>query len=200
MLDAAAGTGYHAVRLTQAGFDVTAIDICPNMIERTIANARSHGVTLAAQVGNWLELDTALEPFDAIVCLGSSFPHLLDPNDRAQALSNFHKLLRPGGVLIIDHRNFDAMRAGLYANSAGLYYASSSIRVTPTLIGENCEFCYDFPDGAEHRLCVAAVSCETMRSELADAGFGQITTYGDFCPDFALHEVGFLIHVARRAA
>lgn len=198
VLDAAAGTGYHAIRLSQAGFDLTAVDICPDMIARTVANATAHGVTLSAKVGNWLDLDDNLAPFDAIVCLGSSFPHLLDPRDREKALANFHSLLRPGGCLILDHRNFDAIRAGRYANTAGLYYAGNSVRVTPTLIGDTCQFQYDFPDGAQHHLRVAAVPCDTMRAELAQAGFQNISTFGDFRADFALNEVGFIIHVAQR--
>ncbi len=200
VLDAACGTGYHAIRLTQAGFDITALDICPNMIQRTAENARDFGVRLKLFVRDWLTLDASFGPFDAIVCLGSSFPHLLDPDDRAHALKNFHALLRPGGQLILDHRNFDAIRAGKYANTSGLYYAGQGTRVTPSLKDDVCTFQYDFPDGARHHLSVAAITRDQMRSELAQAGFDHIESFGDFQPDYDLNEVGFHIHVAQRTA
>ncbi|SNR74329.1 class I SAM-dependent methyltransferase [Puniceibacterium sediminis] len=200
VLDAACGTGYHAVRLTRAGFDVTALDICPNMVARTAENARAHGVRFKMMVRDWLELDSDAAPFDAIVCLGSSFPHLLDPADRSKALKNFYSLLRPGGQLILDHRNFDAIRVGQYANTSGLYYSGQGTRVTPSITGDICTFQYDFPDGARHHLRVAAIPRDTMRAELTAAGFNDITSYGDFQPDYDLHQVGFHIHVARRPA
>ncbi len=41
----------------------------------------------------------------------NSIAHLLDPSlrDHASALANFRALLKPGGVLDVDHRNYDAI-------------------------------------------------------------------------------------------
>lgn len=65
---------------------------------------------------NWLTLSEDLpdeEPFDAVLCLGSSILHLLDlPPELAlyrKCLTNFRKFLKPGGLLLIDHRNVDSM-------------------------------------------------------------------------------------------
>ena len=65
---------------------------------------------------NWLTLTDDLPgyaKFDAILCLGSSILHLVDSlPDLAlyrKCLTNFKKYLKPGGLLVIDHRNIDSM-------------------------------------------------------------------------------------------
>jgi hypothetical protein len=45
--------------------------------------------------------------FDALLCLGNSLPHLLAPSAVASALADFAAVLRPGGLLVIQNRNFD---------------------------------------------------------------------------------------------
>lgn len=49
--------------------------------------------------------------FDAVLCLGNSFAHLIDSfgdqREQKTAIENFMKCLKPGGFLLIDHRNYD---------------------------------------------------------------------------------------------
>lgn len=49
--------------------------------------------------------------FDALICLGNSFAHLLDFHGDTYniklAIKNFYEMLKPGGYLLIDHRNYD---------------------------------------------------------------------------------------------
>ena len=44
---------------------------------------------------------------DAVLCLGNSLPHLLSARAVMEALADFSALLRPGGLLVIQNRNFD---------------------------------------------------------------------------------------------
>jgi len=48
-------------------------------------------------------------PFDAVLCLGNSLPHALGAGDLGDALADFAAVLRPGGLLLIQNRNFDAV-------------------------------------------------------------------------------------------
>jgi glycine/sarcosine N-methyltransferase len=52
-----------------------------------------------------------LFPFDAVLCLGNSLPHLLTPQALSAALADFAACLCPGGRLILQNRNFDAVLA-----------------------------------------------------------------------------------------
>jgi SAM-dependent methyltransferase len=50
------------------------------------------------------------ETFGAVTCLGNSFPHVLTDEDARRAAEDFARLVRPGGVLIIQQLNYEAMR------------------------------------------------------------------------------------------
>ena len=64
--------------------------------------------------------------FDAIVCMGNSFAHLPDFNgdqrEHGLAIQNFYNLVKPGGILMIDHRNYDYILDHGHAPSKNIYY------------------------------------------------------------------------------
>ena len=68
--------------------------------------------------------------FDCVICLGNSFAHLPDfeGDNRAQlqAIENFRDCLRPGGILVIDHRNYDHIVAGGKPPMKNIYYDVSA--------------------------------------------------------------------------
>ena len=84
---------------------------------------------------NWLHLEDDLKKeghiasgggFDAIVCMGNSFAHLPDFNgdqrEHGMAIQNFYNLVKPGGILMIDHRNYDYILDHGQAPSKNIYY------------------------------------------------------------------------------
>jgi glycine N-methyltransferase len=80
---------------------------------------------------NWLSLYDDIkgqvrDGFDAVICLGNSFAHMNDnfgdQREQKQAIMNFKKCLKPGGILFIDHRNYDSMMTGASAPSKSIYY------------------------------------------------------------------------------
>jgi SAM-dependent methyltransferase len=112
VLDAACGTGMHAIALAKPGYDVVGADLSTGMIERAQANARAKGVNAWFEVAGFGDLAArAGTGFDAALCLGNSLPHLLTSADLAAALADFAACLRPGGLLLIQNRNFDAVLA-----------------------------------------------------------------------------------------
>lgn len=117
VLDAACGTGMHAIALAQGGYEVVGADFSAGMIERARENAAGAGADVRFEVAGFGALARALAPtgsagdFDAVLCLGNSLPHLLTPADLAAALADFAACLRPGGLLLVQNRNFDAMLA-----------------------------------------------------------------------------------------
>lgn len=114
ILDAACGTGMHAIALAEHGYRVTGADLSVGMIERARANAAAAGqddiLFFAAGFGQMAQ--QVGSGYDAVLCLGSSLPHLLSQDDLEAALADFAAVLRPGGLLLIQNRNFDAVLAG----------------------------------------------------------------------------------------
>lgn len=114
VLDAACGTGMHALELARRGFRVSGADLSEKMIERASANAAQAGLAADFRAVGFGGLARAFAdglPFDALLCLGNSLPHLLDPTELADALADFAACLRPGGLLLVQNRNFDAVMA-----------------------------------------------------------------------------------------
>jgi SAM-dependent methyltransferase len=110
VLDAATGTGFHSVRLTEAGFDVTSVDGSAAMLAKAFENGHKRGLILKTIQADWRELNRGIHgKYDAIICLGNSFTHLHDEQDRRKALAEFYAALRYDGILILDQRNYDAM-------------------------------------------------------------------------------------------
>lgn len=90
LLDAGCGEGQLAVALAAQGYDVRAIDVDADMVAATRANG------VRADRVNLIDYDDA--PFDVVVC--SLSLHHVDGLDRA--VERIHRLLVPGGVLVVD--------------------------------------------------------------------------------------------------
>ena len=111
VLDAATGTGMHAIALAQLGFQAAGADISTGMIDRARLNANSACVQVQFEIAGFGSLGHLfdLHSFDALLCLGNSLPHLLSPAELMAALLDFTTCLAPVGLLLIQNRNFDAV-------------------------------------------------------------------------------------------
>jgi SAM-dependent methyltransferase len=111
VLDAACGTGQHAAALAKKGYRVSGADLSAPMIELAGRHAAAEGVELDLRAVGFGGLAPAFSvgAFDAVLCLGNSLPHALGPSDLQAAILDFAACLRPGGLLLIQNRNFDAV-------------------------------------------------------------------------------------------
>jgi SAM-dependent methyltransferase len=202
VLDAACGTGFHTVQLAQDGFEVTASDGSENMLARTQQNAKRHGVALAdARIADWLHLaDVHGEArFDALICLGNAFTHLFDHEQRREALRQMYMVLKPGGMIVIDHRNYDRMLDEGYSSKHMYYYTGKGVDARPIALDTRlAHFEYTFPDGEVFHLKLYPLKQGYMHHLLEEAAFHDIVTYGDFERPFDQAEVDFMQQVALR--
>lgn len=112
VLDAAAGIGSDSVYLLQQGFSVWSNEVDIRLAEEAKAYASTRRVPLRLTSVLWETLPTSLEGhmrFDAVLVLGNSLCLVGDDDQRRQCLAAFHDALNPGGLLIIDERNFEYM-------------------------------------------------------------------------------------------
>lgn len=107
-LDAGAGTGFHSLVLSKLGVGVTAVDISAEMIRKLKENSEKFRIPVDAVVSDFENLTGHISAtFDAVLCLGNSLVYLLTDDALLKSLSNFHSLLKPGGVLVIQILNYD---------------------------------------------------------------------------------------------
>lgn len=112
VLDAACGTGMHAIALAQRGYQTVGTDSSVGMLEQARANAAVTEVDARFVVAGFGEMaEKVSDRFDAVLCLGNSLPHVLSAGNLRDTLADFAAVLRPGGLLLIQNRNFDAVMA-----------------------------------------------------------------------------------------
>jgi glycine/sarcosine/dimethylglycine N-methyltransferase len=201
ILDVATGTGFHSVRLTEAGFDVTSADGSAAMLAKAFENGRKRGLILRTVQADWRELNRGIQgKYDAIICLGNSFTHLHDEHDRRRALAEFYAALRHDGILILDQRNYDEMLDHGFKTKHRYYYCGDQVTAEPEHVDDGlARFKYTFPDGAEYTLNMFPLRKAYTRRLMREAGFTTVRTYGDFQESFEESEPDFFIHVAEKS-
>jgi SAM-dependent methyltransferase len=99
ILDVPCGQGRHAHLLAEAGFRVDGLDYSEHLIER--ARARGTGPTLRYTRGDVRRVPARWTGrFDAVVNLFTSFGFFTSPADDALVMSEFARVLAPGGTLV----------------------------------------------------------------------------------------------------
>jgi SAM-dependent methyltransferase len=200
VLDAACGTGFHSVQLLQAGFDVTSADGSAAMLAKAFDNARQRNLILKTVQADWRWLNRDIQgKYDAIICLGNSFTHLHDEEDRRRALAEFYAALKYDGILIIDQRNYDAILDHGFSSKHKYYYCGDRVTAEPEYVDDGlARFRYEFPDSSVFRLNMFPLRKNYMRQLLREAGFQHIHSYGDFQETYQESEPDFFVHVAEK--
>ena len=127
VMDAACGSGGHALWLARQGYDVSGADVSPVMIALARQKAAAAELDVPFVVSDLADLpphppslpgkgekvapplagEGMGERFDAVFCLGNSLPHLLTQADLVAALRGMGGVLRPGGALVLQNLNYD---------------------------------------------------------------------------------------------
>ena len=99
VLEVAVGTGRN-LPFYPASVRLTGIDLSPEMLAIARERAHQQGVTVVLLEGDAHSLDFADDSFDTVVCAFS----LCNIPDRARALDEMRRVLRPSGLLVmVDH-------------------------------------------------------------------------------------------------
>ncbi|KAL0839242.1 hypothetical protein ABMA28_016007 [Loxostege sticticalis] len=228
VLDIACGTGIDSMMLVDEGFKVVSVDASDKMLKHAL-KARWEKRKDAKydewiiEEANWETLPRDIQSFlpgtkfDAVICLGNSFAHLLDEygDQRVQkmCLQNFAECLKPGGLLFIDHRNYDAMIDSGATPGHSIYYNCKYpvdiktsvlvVRGRPELVA--LDYCIDTGEEgngkSDFRLCYYPHKLDTF-TKMLDTAFGSRAKhqiYADFKPLAEVPVPGFYIHVMEKA-
>ncbi len=201
VLDVATGTGFHSVRLLQAGFEVVSADGSPQMLYKAFENARRRDLVMRTVQADWRYLNRDVHgEYDAIICLGNSFTHMFKEHDRRKALAEFYAMLKYNGILILDQRNYDRILDDGFSSKHAFYYCGDDIRAEPEHVDDGlARFRYTFPDQSVYHLNMFPLRKNYTRRLMAEVGFQKIETYGDFQETYRKDEPDFFIHVAQKS-
>lgn len=112
VLDCACGTGIHVAILAGKGYDVSGSDASDAMLDQARLRLAAQDIEAPLYRALWSELPQVIsERFDAVICIGNSLPLAGSDEQVRDAVAGMYGMVRPGGVLIVQNRNFDKMEA-----------------------------------------------------------------------------------------
>ncbi|MEA1972300.1 MAG: class I SAM-dependent methyltransferase [Candidatus Cloacimonadota bacterium] len=109
VLDCSCGTGQMTIPLMKLGYNVIGSDSNLNMINQAKKNAAEENIT-----GNFIKSDFRELPknikrdFDIVMNTGNSLAHV-ENKFLLKSILSMDKVLKPGGILYIDSRNWDVI-------------------------------------------------------------------------------------------
>jgi len=217
LLELGCGTGRLLLPLARAGYEITGVDMSTEMLKVARSKVEAAGladrVTLVQADMRQLELELRFRlAFIAI----NSFMHLTTLDDQMTALRAWHRLIAPGGLLIIDVDNPDPQRlleadgrmefqGRWFDPDTGATVLKQLTRTADTARQiQHVLFIYDevFPEGHVRRTLAPFQARYLYRFEgellLDKAGFTPEQVYGSY--DLASYEAASerMIFVARR--
>jgi ubiquinone/menaquinone biosynthesis C-methylase UbiE len=183
ILDAPAGFGRHSLPLAQAGYRVTALDRSQVQLDEGRRRAGDGEWPRWVQA-DFRELPFENESFDGVLCLFSSLGYRGEGGDR-QTLTEFLRVLRPGGALVIETMHRDRLMAifqergweplegdAIVAEGRRFDYVAGEIEIDHILFADGDR------RGFTYKLRVYTAT-ELVRM-LDDVGYGPVACFGDY--------------------
>jgi SAM-dependent methyltransferase len=109
ILELACGTGNHAFHLEKLGYDVTAVDLSPDMIAEANRKAQSLSSRISFLQGDMAQVDIGERVFDSVICLFDSIGYAVTNEHLSGVLKNVHRHLAPSGLFIFEFWHAAAM-------------------------------------------------------------------------------------------
>ena len=112
VLDCSCGIGTQAIGLALHGHQVHATDLSPVSVDCARRESTEFGVDITFGVADFRKLSASIsEKFDVVISCDNSFAHCLHADDLAAALTSIKSRLKPGGLLLVSIRDYDALVA-----------------------------------------------------------------------------------------
>jgi ubiquinone/menaquinone biosynthesis C-methylase UbiE len=127
VLEVAPGPGYFAIEMARLGrFRVTGLDISRTFVEIASENARQAAVRIDFRLGDVASMPFDDGSFDLVVCQ-AAFKNFSQP---VRALDEMHRVLREGGMAVIQDMSRDASNGAIAREVSGMGLGAVSAFMT----------------------------------------------------------------------
>jgi ubiquinone/menaquinone biosynthesis C-methylase UbiE len=107
-LDSSCGTGEHLIMLNGLGLDCSGSDLSSEMLSIARRNIKDKKIALKQEDFRRLS-NSWKRKFDMVICMTTSFPHMIKDKDAVAALKSMYEMLNNRGVLVIDNGISDSL-------------------------------------------------------------------------------------------
>lgn len=111
VLDCSIGSGNLTLELAEMGYQVTGSDLSETMLARCEEKAQAKGLSVELFRSDFREISrNAPGMYDCVMSTGNSLPYVSN-EDAVRTLEGMDRLVKPGGYLYVDIRNWDRIVA-----------------------------------------------------------------------------------------
>lgn len=186
VLDMACGTGSLSVLFAENGMKCYGMDLSVDMLARACKKTMGMENAPVFLHGNMADFKCP-EQVEVLVCMLDSYNYLTDPMDGVNALRCFAEALRPGGMLIFDVRP----RKQLMAFDGQMFMDETEdvVCIWRTEFDEEENLCFygmdifvregDMWRREQEEHYEYAYRLRWLREQLHEAGFSEVSFYGD---------------------
>lgn len=159
ILDVGCGVGRHVIYLGEQGFRVAGVDISPSGVRLAQAACAERQIAFDGQVSDMATLPWAAKTFDAV--LSTSTIHHHRRADIVQTLAEIHRILKPGGLFLVDFPCTDTLTYEQLRNQVA---AGQIVEVEPNTFVDERPNTEDSDGFLPHHFCDEADIRDLLRT------------------------------------
>jgi D-alanine-D-alanine ligase len=198
ILDLCGGQGRHTFELYKRGFTkCTLLDYSRKLIDVAEAQARANEYGVEFVRGDARSTDLPGDFFDHVIIMGNSLGYIRTAEADIKILAESHRILRPGGWLLLDVTDGNVVKDSFCPNSwheVGEDTVVCRNRELQENIVKAREMVIDKQKGLvrDRTYAIRLYESENLESLLQQAGFNQINVYANFSPHQSDGDFGFM--------
>ena len=213
ILDCSFGTGNLTFELCELGYKVWGSDLSETMLSQAEKKAKEKGFDVPLTCCDFRELSNYYDrQFDCVMSTGNALAHV-NNNDVKKTLREMDKLVKPGGYLYLDTRNWDKeMREHRHMSFANPYLREDGSRINYAQMWEypadgsvriNILYGYE-KDNTIYKQetfteCLIPFSIELIKETLLELGYGGFAVKPlPYFSDMEFMEIGWYCLVAQK--
>lgn len=191
ILDCSFGTGNLTFELCELGYQVSGSDISPVMLQKGAQKAEQKGFSVDLTCCDFRELSKHFQKqFSCVMSTGNALAHV-DNQGVIQTLREMDQLVKPGGYLYLDSRNWDrALQKRDRFLFASPFIRSDGVRI-------NCVQVWDYHENGNITINILQVYEEDGRIIRQEVFEEHLTPFSFALVESTLKEMGYQDFIVR---
>ena len=200
ILDLCGGHGRHSLELFSRGIsDCTLVDYSDYLLSRARISASQSGICINCVRADARNTGIRSGRFDRVLILGNSLGYFSRKNEDLAILSETHRLLRPGGWLLVDVADGEAVRKKITLSSWHEVEEDLVVCREREIIGDRVharEMVLSKKNGLvrDRNYAIRVYDTNSLTALVENAGYADVKCHTDFTFHKTKGDYGFMNH------